>query len=92
METARQHQYDRYQPGVSNAKVPFETIIEMSPLTAEQIKMITTISAKYGWSNRVQIKIIRLARTISDLAGEERISDQAIWEAMTLRRWGLNKY
>ena len=53
--------------------------------------MITNVSVKQNWSNRVQIKVIRLARTISDLAGEERISDQAIWEAMKLRRWTVNK-
>ncbi|WP_459213760.1 magnesium chelatase subunit ChlI family protein [Neobacillus niacini] len=39
----------------------------------------------------MQIKIIRLARTISDLAEEDKISDAAIWEAMTLRRWGIHK-
>jgi magnesium chelatase family protein len=64
---------------------------ETSPLTTEQKKTLTNVSSKQSWSNRVQTKIIRLARTISDLAGEERISDQAIWEAMTLRRLGMNK-
>ncbi|WP_445505443.1 YifB family Mg chelatase-like AAA ATPase [Niallia sp. 03091] len=91
VEIARLHQYDRYQQEVSNAKVPFERMMETSPLTKEQKKMLTNVSAKQNWSNRVQIKIIRLARTISDLAGEEAISDRAIWEAMTLRRWQLNK-
>ena len=64
---------------------------ETSPLTTEQRKMLTNVAAKQNWSNRVQIKIIRLARTISDLAGDERISDTALWEAMTLRRWGIHK-
>lgn len=53
--------------------------------------MLTNVAAKQNWSNRVQIKIIRLARTISDLAGDETISDTALWEAMTLRRRGLHK-
>ncbi|WP_241558901.1 YifB family Mg chelatase-like AAA ATPase [Oceanobacillus halophilus] len=91
VESARLRQFERYQLEVSNAKVPFETMIEKSPLQAEQKRMLTNVSAKQNWSNRVQIKIIRLARTISDLAGEERISDQAIWEAMKLRRWSQNK-
>ncbi|WP_400243833.1 YifB family Mg chelatase-like AAA ATPase [Niallia sp. JL1B1071] len=91
VENARLRQFDRYQQEVSNAKVPFETLVETSALTTEQKKTLTQISSKQNWSNRVQIKIIRLARTISDLAGEERIADQAIWEAMTLRRWGQNK-
>jgi len=91
VEKARVRQYERYQQEVSNAKVPFEILVETSALTTEQKKTLTQISSKQNWSNRVQIKIIRLARTISDLAGEERIADQAIWEAMTLRRWGQNK-
>ncbi|MGO5012098.1 hypothetical protein ACTQ5K_09550 [Niallia sp. Sow4_A1] len=91
VEKARMRQYNRYQQEVSNAKVLFETIVETSPLTTAQKKTLTQISSKQNWSNRVQIKIIRLARTISDLAGDERIADQAIWEVMTLRCWGQNK-
>ncbi|KAB7671687.1 YifB family Mg chelatase-like AAA ATPase [Bacillus sp. B1-b2] len=90
VEKARLCQFERYQQEVSNAKVPFETLMETSVLTTEQKKTLTQISSKQNWSNRVQIKIIRLARTISDLAGDERIADQAIWEAMTLRRLGQN--
>jgi magnesium chelatase family protein len=91
VEIARERQYQRYQSEATNAKVPFEVISETSPLTSEQRKMLTNVAAKQNWSNRVQIKIIRLARTISDLAGEEQITDTAIWEAMTLRRWGIHK-
>jgi magnesium chelatase family protein len=79
-------QYARYQEDISNAKVPFELIMQTSPLTDAQQRMLGQVAAKQNWSNRVQIKIIRLARRISDLAGEERISDTSIWEAMTLRR------
>jgi magnesium chelatase family protein len=53
--------------------------------------MLTNVAVKQNWSNRVQIKIIRLARTISDLAGENKITDNAIWEAMSLRRSGSSK-
>ncbi|WP_227938684.1 hypothetical protein [Alkalihalobacillus deserti] len=58
----------------------------MSPLTDHQQKMITQVSSKQQWSNCVQVKMIRLARTISDLEGESRITDESIWKAMTLRR------
>ena len=53
--------------------------------------MIRQVSSKQGWSNRVQIKIIRLARTISDLAGSEEITEDAIWKAITLRRVNHHK-
>ncbi|MCM3443117.1 YifB family Mg chelatase-like AAA ATPase [Metabacillus halosaccharovorans] len=91
VETARIRQYYRYQQEISNAKVPFEILMEKSPLTTKQSHTLTNVSAKQNWSNRVQIKIIRLARTISDIAGEEKVTDQAIWEAMTFRRWEQNQ-
>jgi magnesium chelatase family protein len=91
VEQARQRQFGRYQAEITNAKVPFERITQTSPLTNEQLRMLINVAAKQNWSNRVQIKIIRLVRTISDLAGDSMISDTAIWEAMTLRRWGLHK-
>ncbi|WML41528.1 YifB family Mg chelatase-like AAA ATPase [Neobacillus sp. OS1-2] len=91
VEIARQLQYRRYQSEISNAKIPFEVMTQTSPLTRDQQKMLSSVAAKQNWSNRVQIKIIRLARTISDLGGEDKITDTAIWEAMTLRRWGLHK-
>ncbi|MBI0577949.1 YifB family Mg chelatase-like AAA ATPase [Neobacillus cucumis] len=91
VERAREIQYQRYQTEITNAKVQFEVLSQTSPLTSDQQKMLTNIALKQNWSNRVQIKIIRLARTISDLAGEKEITDTAIWEAMTLRRWGLHK-
>lgn len=50
------------------------------------MKMIRQISTKRQWSNRVQIKIIRLARTISDLEGSRDMTDESIWQAITLRR------
>jgi magnesium chelatase family protein len=38
--------------------------------------MIRHASSKQQWSNCVQIKIIRLARTISDLDGSQEITDE----------------
>ncbi|WP_245747373.1 magnesium chelatase subunit ChlI family protein [Anaerobacillus alkalidiazotrophicus] len=40
---------------------------------------------EHGLSNRVHVKVTRIARTISDLNSEETISDQAIIEAFGLR-------
>jgi magnesium chelatase family protein len=48
--------------------------------------MIRHVSSKHQWSNRVQIKIIRLARTISDLEGSKVITDESVWKVITLRR------
>ncbi|MGQ4668123.1 hypothetical protein ACUIJN_20290 [Metabacillus halosaccharovorans] len=64
VEKARERQFDRYQEQVTNAKVSFEILSAKSPLKDHQLKMIRHASSKKQWSNRVQIKIIRLARTI----------------------------
>ncbi|MGY0691332.1 YifB family Mg chelatase-like AAA ATPase [Virgibacillus sp. FSP13] len=91
VEKAREQQYTRYQAEICNAKVPFEQLSAASPLTESQQKMITQVSSKQQWSSRVQIKIVRLARTISDLAGERNIIDESIWQAITLRRMHYQK-
>lgn len=83
---AQEQQFTRYQEQICNAKVPFEILRSTSPLTENQQKMIAKISAKHHWSNRVQIKIIRLARTISDLGGHIHITDESVWKAIQLRR------
>jgi magnesium chelatase family protein len=86
VKKARERQYERYQEQVCNAKVPFEKLTATSPLKEHQMKMIRQVSTKRQWSNRVQIKIIRLARTISDLEGSHDITDESIWQAVHLRR------
>ncbi|NMD72709.1 YifB family Mg chelatase-like AAA ATPase [Bacillus sp. DNRA2] len=86
VEQARDRQFRRYQQQLTNAKVPFEKLTALSPLKEHQLNMIRQVSSKQQWSNRVQIKIIRLARTISDLAGLQEISDESIWQAILLRR------
>lgn len=86
VKNARERQYERYQEQICNAKVPFEKLTATSPLMDHQLRMIRQVASKQQWSNRVQIKIIRLARTISDLKGVREITDESIWQAITLRR------
>lgn len=79
-------QYERYQQPINNANVSYEKLKESSPLTEQQQKIITKVAYTHSWSNRVQIKIIRLARTISDLQGEPHITDESIRLAQQLRK------
>jgi len=83
---AREIQYRRYGGEIGNAIVSNEKMLACSTLTDEQETMMRTWASKYNWSTRVQMKIRRLARTISDLNGDENITNQAIWEAVTMRR------
>jgi magnesium chelatase family protein len=85
VEAARNRQYERYGKEICNSKVSYDILQKTSPLTQEQQNIIQQLSAKKNWSNRTQIKIIRLARTISDLEGKTAITDQSISEAVKLR-------
>ncbi|NWQ39526.1 YifB family Mg chelatase-like AAA ATPase [Bacillus sp. EB106-08-02-XG196] len=85
VETARTRQYERYGKELCNSRVSYDTLQKTSPITQEQQKLIHQLASKKNWSNRTQIKIIRLARTISDLEGETDITNQSIREALTLR-------
>ncbi|PGT89041.1 YifB family Mg chelatase-like AAA ATPase [Bacillus sp. AFS040349] len=84
--SARENQYNRYGKEICNGTVPFEQLIQSSPLTPKQQYDLQQVSSKQGLSNRVQIKIIRLARTIADIKGEVLISDEDLKEAMFLRK------
>lgn len=86
IEGARLQQYRRYGKEICNSRIPYETLIRKSPLTQKQQDELQKQSLKYHWSNRTQIKIIRLARTIADLQQEETISDQHLTEATQLNR------
>lgn len=84
VEEARNRQYDRYGMEVCNSRVPYEMLLRASPLTDIQQSTLQRLAIKKSWSNRTQIKIIRLARTISDLQASPAITDQSIWEAVQL--------
>ncbi|MGG0720078.1 YifB family Mg chelatase-like AAA ATPase [Robertmurraya massiliosenegalensis] len=92
VEKAQEKQFNRYQQPLYNANVPFEILCETSPLTEKQLRDINQISLEQHWSNRVQVKVIRIARTIADLRGEDLISDESIWKAIELKRDGISMF
>ncbi|MGM0792451.1 MAG: ATP-binding protein [Bacillota bacterium] len=83
---ARERQYERYGKMITNSSVPVETFMRMISLSEGQKRFLHNLAQKQHWSNRVHMKMIRLARTISDLRGENTISDESLWEAVTLRK------
>lgn len=60
--------------------------MENSLSTEGQLHIIQTICFQEKWSNRTQSKLIRVARTIADFAGEIEISEQSIQEAVSWKR------
>lgn len=85
VEAARNRQYERYGTELCNSRISYDLLQKTSPLTQGQQKVIHQLASRHNWSNRTQIKIIRMARTISDLEGKTSITDQSIWEAVNLR-------
>ncbi|MCT2537158.1 YifB family Mg chelatase-like AAA ATPase [Aquibacillus koreensis] len=83
---ARERQYARYGAEILNANVSQEWILEHVKLSSDQQKMVQQWSTQYNWSTRVQMKVLRIARTIADLQDVHAISNESLWEAMTLRR------
>jgi magnesium chelatase family protein len=81
---ARKRQSKRYGKELTNGKVSYETLIQTSPLTQTQQRFLQKLAFKYGWSNRAQIKIFRLARTIADLERSQEITEQHLWGALKL--------
>jgi magnesium chelatase family protein len=85
VEAARKRQSERYGRELCNSRVSYDEMQKTSPLTQNQQKIIHQLAAEEKWSNRTQIKIIRLARTISDLEGDSSITEESIWKAANLR-------
>ncbi|KYC64502.1 YifB family Mg chelatase-like AAA ATPase [Heyndrickxia coagulans] len=83
---ARERQYDRYGEKSVNGTVSTELFLEKNKLSQNQRVMVQQWSSKENYSNRVQIKLMRLARTISDLQGEKELTNESLWKAVTMRR------
>lgn len=84
VEEARIRQYNRYGVEVCNSRVSYEVLLSTSPLADVQQSTLQRLAIKRDWSNRTQIKIICLARTISDMQASSTITDQSICEAIKL--------
>ncbi|PWW31304.1 hypothetical protein DFO73_102300 [Cytobacillus oceanisediminis] len=54
----------RYGREIGNSRVSYDTLLKTSSLTAEQQRTLQKFSYKKNWSNRTQIKMIRLVQTI----------------------------
>lgn len=84
--SAREMQKRRYGNHHLNGTAPFQLLDRQSGLTAEQREYISEVCFMERWSNRTQVKLIRIARTVSDLQGSEQVTDSAIEEAVEWKK------
>lgn len=82
VEKARDLQRSRYGNDIRNGTVSFQQLERTGGLTAEQLNRIGDVCFERKWSNRTQVKLIRIARTIADLQGTPDISMKALEEAI----------
>jgi len=77
----RREQTDqRPAPGINNA------VIQEASMTPDAILLLNDTSKAQGLSLRAVHRVLRVARTISDLAAEPKISERSLAEAVQFRR------
>lgn len=85
---ARDRQTERFKdtPGIhSNAMMPPHMVRKYCPVDAEGKRLLRLSMEKLGFSARAFDRILKVARTISDLNGDESIHPNAVAEAIHYR-------
>ncbi|MCP5405631.1 MAG: YifB family Mg chelatase-like AAA ATPase [Pseudomonadaceae bacterium] len=83
---ARNLQHTRYGArAVCNAELQGAMLDEFCPLDAESRALVNTAADKLGLSARGYHRVLRVARTIADLAGEPAIARPHVAEALAYR-------
>ena len=81
---ARQHQHDRQ--GKLNAELVAAELDQYCKPSDAASAFMQNASARLGWSSRSYHRVLRVARSIADLAGSEAIDTLHVAEAIQLRR------
>ena len=76
------------QQSCRNGELTAEQAMADGMMTDPARKLLAEASRAFGLSTRASLSVIRVARTIADLAGDEQIRDEHILEAVSYRRFG----
>jgi len=85
--TARKIQWARFKEKriMANAQMGSKDIRNFCVLDSSGHQLLETAMKKFGFSARAYDRILKVARTIADLSGEEKISAAAVAEAIQYR-------
>ena len=86
IDKARQLQRERYGKGSLNSNIPVQILLDTCEISDSQSDLLKKFCFTEKWSNRTQVKLIRIARTITDLAGDLAIADCMLQEAVEWKR------
>ncbi len=95
VEAARGVQRERYrdQRIACNARLDARTLGENCPMTPEAKRLLRDASEAMGFSNRAYTRVVKVARTIADLAGggeitREHVAEAVQYRALDRKYWG----
>lgn len=83
---ARARQADRWGGTALNADVDQETLLERGGISREAKRHLAGAARRGKLSARGLGRVLRIARTVADLVGSERVSEVHLQEALYLRR------
>lgn len=82
---ARQHKRFRGTKLMGNAEMSSREVRQFCPLAPEVKSLLTSATAQMGLTARSYFKVIKVARTIADLAGEAELTPNHLAEALQYR-------
>ena len=82
---ARKRQYARQGADVCNAAIPPQQLAEHCPLSADASRMFAAAFQRLGLTARAHDRVLRVARTIADLADSSVIEAEHLAEALQYR-------
>ena len=82
---ARERQYARQGSDVCNAAIPPPQLAEHCPLSADASRMFAAAFQRLGLTARAHDRVLRVARTIADLADSSVIEAEHLAEALQYR-------
>ena len=91
IQVARERQTLRFKGTkiVCNADMGIKAVKTFCKLSAECSELVTKLSLHYRLSARAHVKLIKVARTIADLAGDDNILPTHLLQAVRFRQTGL---
>jgi len=94
VKRAREIQLDRFRRDkiYTNAQMSNKLIKKYCNLSPSSEKIMAQGFKKYKFSARTYNKILRVSRTIADLAGERDITDSHVLEALRYRSLNINQW
>ena len=87
VQAAREIQTERYKgTGITcNARITSDILHDVCPMTDEAVAMLKVVFEKMGLSARAYDRILKVSRTIADMAGQEVIGKSDIAQAVQYR-------